>query len=113
MKKGSLKDITVIEYPPFNFKHGLAILEDTDDVSVLKDQVSWAYNQLYKSLIDKEEDKDTDQDYNLIGCEHFLLMIPRKKEKAFNELSVNAVGFMGSVLFKDKNLLRKYLNEGR
>jgi ATP adenylyltransferase/5',5'''-P-1,P-4-tetraphosphate phosphorylase II len=37
-------------------------------------------------------------------------MIPRKKEKAFNDLSVNAIGFMGSVLFKDPNLLRKYIS---
>ena len=41
------------------------------------------------------------------------MMIPRKKEKAFNEISVNAVGFMGSILFKDKNLLLKYVNEDR
>lgn len=41
------------------------------------------------------------------------MMVPRKKEKAFNEISVNAVGFMGSILFKDKNLLKKYVNEDR
>ena len=40
-------------------------------------------------------------------------MIPRKKDKAFNEISVNAVGFMGEVLFKDKNLLHKYIKDGR
>lgn len=49
----------------------------------------------------------------MFGCEHFMIMIPRKKEKAFNEISINAVGFMGSILFKDRNLLRKYVNEDR
>ena len=42
-----------------------------------------------------------------------MIMIPRKKEKAFNEISINAVGFMGSILFKNQNLLRKYVNEDR
>jgi ATP adenylyltransferase/5',5'''-P-1,P-4-tetraphosphate phosphorylase II len=36
--------------------------------------------------------EDEEEDYNLIGCEHFLMMIPRRKEKAFNDLSVNAIG---------------------
>jgi ATP adenylyltransferase/5',5'''-P-1,P-4-tetraphosphate phosphorylase II len=49
----------------------------------------------------------------MFGCEHFMIMIPRKKEKAFNEISINAVGFMGSILFKNQNLLRKYVNEDR
>jgi len=49
----------------------------------------------------------------MFGCEHFIMMIPRKKEKAFNEISINAVGFMGSILFKDKNLLQKYVKEDR
>jgi len=48
--------------------------------------------------------------YNLIGCEHFLLLIPRRREKAFNDLSVSAVGFMGSLLFKDKALMSKYID---
>ena len=53
-----------------------------------------AYLRLYKQLIERSEEGDK-REYNLIGCEHFMLLVPRKKAKAFNELSVDAVGFMG------------------
>jgi ATP adenylyltransferase/5',5'''-P-1,P-4-tetraphosphate phosphorylase II len=71
-----------------------------------------AYEKLRKNLVSSPEGSGV-CDYNMFGCEHFIMMIPRKKEKAFNEISVNAVGFMGSILFKDKNLLDKYVNEDR
>lgn len=40
-------------------------------------------------------------------------MVPRKKEKAFDKLSVNGVGFMGSVLFKSKEEMMTYIDEER
>lgn len=30
-----------------------------------------------------------------------MMMVPRKKEKAFEDLSINSVGFAGSLLFKN------------
>ena len=50
-----------------------------------------AYERLYASLIQSYEGEET-PDYNLFGCEHFMMLIPRRKEKAFDELSINAVG---------------------
>jgi ATP adenylyltransferase/5',5'''-P-1,P-4-tetraphosphate phosphorylase II len=54
----------------------------------------------------------------LVGCEDFLLLVPRSKEKAFDELGVNGVGnslfyagFMGSVLFKSKEVWQKFIKE--
>ena len=42
--------------------------------------------------------------YNIIGCSKFLMMIPRKSEKVMNEIGVNAIIFMGSMLIKDSKL---------
>ena len=66
-----------------------------------------AENALRTKLIPTE-----DVDYNLIGSDELLFMVPRKKEKAFNELSVNAVGFMGSLLFRSEEDLQKFENLG-
>ena len=58
-------------------------------MSLLKDRSFKAYNKLYSELIQK---RNEGSDYNLVGCEDFLLLVPRRKEKAFGELGVNAVG---------------------
>ncbi len=48
----------------------------------------------------------------MIASDSFIAIFIRKKEKAFNELSVNSVGikyinkgYLGSVLFKDTKLM--------
>ncbi len=55
--------------------------------------------------------------YNIIGNEDFILVVARSKEKAFDEIAINAVGmflsyvgFMGSLLFKDEEKLNKYIS---
>lgn len=40
--------------------------------------------------------------YNLIATERFILLVPRKKERAFEEVSINSVGFAGSILLKSR-----------
>ena len=48
--------------------------------------------------------KMDDMSFNLIGHSQFLLMIPRRKEKVMDQIGINAVGFMGSILLKDEKL---------
>lgn len=43
----------------------------------------------------------------MIGCSQFLLIIPRKNEKIMDEIGVNAIGFMGSMLIKDRQIFEK------
>ena len=123
-------EIEIFRFPAFRFRHGLVLIgsessidstfesdgenrkEGLDEGQKLKESTHLAYLRLYKELIERSEEGEK-REYNLIGCEHFLLLVPRKKGKAFNEISVNAVGFMGEVLFKDAQLMRRYMEEGR
>jgi hypothetical protein len=105
-RKNNVEECSIIEYPPFKFLHGLVIIgaagmysesdnpEKKDEgsqlqgkLSLLRDHTFKAYSLLYKELVEKQQ-----IDYNLVGCEEFLLLVPRRQEKAFGELSVNGVG---------------------
>jgi|JI6StandDraft_1071083.scaffolds.fasta_scaffold02439_13 ATP adenylyltransferase/5',5'''-P-1,P-4-tetraphosphate phosphorylase II len=37
-----------------------------------------------------------------------MMLVPRRKERAFNEISVNSVGFAGSILFKNLQQYTQY-----
>ena len=99
--------MAVHQYPPFSFDHGLVLLGSVQEslsendrqrpsrsrdeaLLKLRENTVKAYDKLYKNLILSRGEEEAD--YNLVGCEHFLMMVPRKKEKAFNDLSVNALG---------------------
>lgn len=84
-RKSHLEDFSIIEYPAFNFQHGLIVIgevkmysesegsdlpEGHDErmqnrMSLLKDRSLKAYNKLYTELI---QNKNEGSDYNLVGC---------------------------------------------
>lgn len=86
----------MIRHPNFNFVHGIRRLPALSDHNALAASYSAAYNELYKNLL-----KHEGISYNLIATDKFMLMVPRRKERAFEEVSVNSVGFAGSILFKN------------
>ena len=76
-------DLEIDRFPDFKFIHGLIPMPK--EVKVRKDRKKFAEimkkaeGVLFKTLIGEFGSVD----YNVIGCDEFIFMVPRKKEKAF------------------------------
>ena len=46
----------------------------------------------------------TEFDYNMLGCNKFLIIIPRKSDSAYEKLFANALWFMGNIHIRDGNM---------
>jgi len=82
------------------FKHAcLRIAQDENDAEKLTSN----YLNLYRSLHLDEIDEQTKErkSYNFLMTSHWMLLIPRMKEKYIN-ISVNSVGFAGTILVKSE-----------
>lgn len=85
----------ILHHPQFNFLHGIRMLPELKDENALARIYLAAFDQLHKQVA-----RQLGISYNVIGTERFIMLVPRKKERAFDEVSINSVGFVGSILFK-------------
>lgn len=81
------------------------ILEEMDDENVQNKSQRLEY--YYLELMKKLREKRDFQDYNLILTSEWMLIVPRSKEKALDLFSINALGFLGSIVLKDEALLKE------
>lgn len=91
----------------------MVLLRPEISISASKKKLHDAYKRIMKEKVYRIKAKA----YNIIGNEEFIMIVARSKEKAFDEIPINAVGikyskigFMGSLLFKEEDKLNKYLS---
>jgi sulfate adenylyltransferase (ADP) / ATP adenylyltransferase len=83
----------IVRFDKFDFLHGIVAIRPTEPFQPLGELLYEAYRLLYEELITKNKEKYAlISDYNVIACETYILMVIRKKERAFDQLSVNSVG---------------------
>ena len=76
---------------------------DDENVQNKSQRLEYYYLELMKKLREKRDF----QDYNLILTSEWMLIVPRSKEKALDLFSINALGFLGSIVLKDEALLKE------
>jgi ATP adenylyltransferase len=90
----------------FRFPHALIRLEGTPISSDRADELFDNYHRLLKTA----DVTDSSIPYNLIVTKNWMLMVPRRRE-FFEGISVNALGFAGSLLVRDQEqfeLVRRF-----
>jgi len=93
--------IEIFQCPIFKFAHKIVPLPAFTSNKSYED-IGRELEKLYL-LLTKELGIDTrTMSYNLILTESWMLVIKRSKEMAFDVLSVNSLGFLGSFLLKDQ-----------
>lgn len=88
--------------PAFPFLHSLARV--TDLGSSLPLEAAKATEELYLEMLRGWDDSETPGPYNLLVTREWMLFVPRSVEM-FGSISVNALGFAGSLLARDEKEL--------
>lgn len=83
----------------FKFQHKIIPLPafDTNNYDDIGKELEKLYNLLLKEL---EIDNKT-MSYNFILTDSWMMIVKRSKERAFDSISINSLGFMGTFLLKD------------
>lgn len=89
----------IVGFPKFGFCHGMVLLPPELELEELAEHTHRAYLRLYERFIPALRD-GAKVSYNLIGTEHFLLLVPRRKEFCHGLASLNAMAFTGSIMTK-------------
>jgi len=91
--------IETFQLPFFKFQHKIIPLPafDTNNYDDIGKELEKLYNLLLKEL---EIDNKT-MSYNFILTDSWMMIVKRSKERAFDSISINSLGFMGTFLLKD------------
>ena len=63
------------------------------------------------TLISSKDTEETPKPYNLLMTREFIMIVPRRAE-CVEEMSINAMGFMGSLFVRDKDQLDRIVSHG-
>lgn len=92
----------------FPFRHGIARLDlDSNDST---EAIAKIMQQRYRALLDYvgfEIDKDIQTQpgaYNFLATKEWMMLVPRSQE-SFQNISINSLGFAGSLFVRDKAAL--------
>lgn len=88
--------------PSFRFSHSIARVGELG--SLPASQAARALDELYLEMLAGLEDSGTPAPYNLLITREWMLFVPRSVEK-HESISVNALGFAGSLLARDQGEL--------
>ena len=77
-------------FPHFDFVHGIVVLESIEKVEQMAENLKNAESSLMSYLNNYFNQKVFS--YNLIGCEEFLMIVPRKKKDFLNKMDLNSIG---------------------
>jgi ATP adenylyltransferase len=93
--------------PAFNFCHVLSHFPHLNEVEPL--DAARETEQIYLSMLETVDNVQTPGPYNLLATRDWMLLVPRSAEH-YESISVNALGFAGSLLARDESeleLIRK------
>jgi len=93
----------------FSFRHGIITLDITPDHSV--EAAAEIMLQGYQTLLSQlgwqlnEHPKKQPVAYNFLATKNWMLIVPRKQE-SFQNISINSLGFAGSLFVRDHTALQ-------
>ena len=96
------------------FRHAFLRLPELDDEERAADACHRGYRELLERVgLNPLADPSTRQlsPYNLLMTRRFLLLVPRSREH-FEGISVNALGFAGSLFVRDRQQLERVVEYG-
>jgi ATP adenylyltransferase len=85
--------------PSFNFRHALSQVSHLSDMSPFVAAVET--EQIYLAMLGDVNDERPACPYNLLATRDWMLIVPRSVEH-YESISVNALGFAGSLLARDE-----------
>jgi len=85
--------------PAFNFKHVLARFPNLESAPV--EDAARETERSYLAMLKMMDNVQSPDPYNLLATRDWMLMVPRSVEH-YESISVNALGFAGSLLARDE-----------
>ena len=85
--------IEVFQCPLFKFQHKIVPLPVFSNNSF--EEIGKELEKLYLLLLEELKIETRSTSYNLIFTENWMMIVKRSKEKAFDLVSINSLGFMG------------------
>lgn len=82
----------------FNFGHRIGIIPSFE-INQDYHQIGETLENIYEELISTLDIDTKTMSYNLILTESWMLVVKRYKERAFDTLSVNSLGFLGNYIY--------------
>jgi ATP adenylyltransferase len=95
--------------PAFSFAHALSRL--TDLASAAPDEASRETERAYLAMLSDMDDAEAPGPYNLLATRDWMMLVPRSVEH-YETISVNALGFAGSLLARDERELELIRRRG-
>ena len=80
----------------FKFAHRIGVVPSFDNNQNYQ-HIGETLENIYEELLKSLKIDTKTMSYNLILTESFILVVKRSKERAFDTLSVNSLGFLGIV----------------
>jgi ATP adenylyltransferase len=88
--------------PAFSFVHALSSVSHLNEMD--PSNAAREVEQLYLAMLRKVDDTNSSGPYNLLATRNWMLLVPRAVEH-YETISVNALGFAGSLLARDETEL--------
>lgn len=85
--------------PTYRFNHAIARVAHLDQASL--DEAARETGQVYLDMLRKVDNAESPSPYNLIATRDWMLLVPRAREFC-ESISVNALGFAGSLLARNE-----------
>ncbi len=100
-KEMSQLESTVNQFPCslYKFAHRVGVIPSFDNNQDYQ-QIGEILESLYDELLQSLKIDTNTSSYNLILTESWMFIAKRRKERAFDLVSVNSLGFLGKELFK-------------
>jgi ATP adenylyltransferase len=100
--RGAALDGSFGSVPELPFTHRVARLKDTTTLELR--EVAATNKELYDDMLRSVGCYDSEVPYNLLVTRDWMLLVPRGAEK-YRSISVNSLGFAGSLLVRDEEEL--------
>ena len=95
--------------PAFKFSHVLSRMTQLKSAPV--DDAAREAEQVYLAMLEAVENAESPGSYNLLATRDWMLLVPRSVEH-YESISVNALGFAGSLLARDERELELIRQRG-
>jgi len=101
----------IFKIPEFGFKHSCLFLDPTE---LQQENPSNYLCRTYQLLLQSQgllNTKSGEKSYNFLMTQRWMMVVPRSNEK-YGNISVNSIGFLGSMLVKTQQELEKLKESG-
>jgi ATP adenylyltransferase len=89
------------KFPGFRFRHGIFAVNLAGDKEEVGRYLKARHDLLREKVVREGES------YNLVMTQEFMLIVPRKQERAFNMFSLNGLAFTGTIGVRHEDAYEK------